>query len=214
MADSSTFEHPAETLLQLSALGIPVKTIEESLLDGHHGRASCSALHPQWFGGSHQYADIVQGLRLRLIPLGWTASEVRGFATIVSPDESFQVAVSSADAQVGREGSPRTKNPKGAATVYAIERNKEQRKLFGTLPIVLPPRNIIKPSGRTTWFLLYHQTNTEIWFELSLPKSMGLDGRPNDWAVRLKFAPIKLGATPTPTPDSTPTKHVVEVTRL
>jgi hypothetical protein len=114
---------------------------------------------------------------------------------------------------VGTDGSPKTKNPKGAATAFAIAINAAQGKLFGTLPVSLNPRKAKEPSGLTTWFLLYNQTETEIWFELSLPRSMGLDGRPNAWARRLKFAPIGLDAVVRGVPEPVPTEHVVEVSR-
>jgi hypothetical protein len=215
MADrpSSMMETPAESLGQLRVLGVPLEVLVDSLVDGHHGGASCSPLHPRWFEGSHQHADIVQGLRLRLIPLGWTVSEERGLATVVSPDRTFQVAVSSGDGQVGKEGSPRTKNPKGAATALAVAVNSKQGRLFGALPVMVNPRNSTPPSGLASWFLLYHQTESEIWFELSLPQSMGSDGRPNAWARRLTFAPINLGAVVRATPQSVPTEHVFDISR-
>jgi len=212
MADQLT-ENPAESLAQLRVLGIPLKVLEDSLMDGHHGRASCSPLHPRWFGGSHQHADTVQGLRLRLIQEKWAPSEKRGFATVVSPDGSFQLAVSSGDHNVGKDGSPRTKNRRGAATASAIEKNGEQRGLFAALLDVLPPRRRIKPTGMTTWFLLYRQTRKEIWFEVSLPMSVDGKGRPNAWERRLKFVPINLSAPPSSAPPSNPTKHEVEVSR-
>jgi hypothetical protein len=211
-------EHAPEMLLELQRMGIPLDALEGALLDGFRGRGACTGLHPKWFPGSRQHADTVQGIRARLIQEGWTPAEERGLATIVSPDGSFQIAVSSGDANVGTSEPPKTTNPKGSATVSAVETNEKQQNLFALpLPVVLPPGRALEPKGRKTWFLLYNSTPNKIAFELSLPRSVDTDGRPNDWSRRLVFAAIPVGDVleigERGDEDVNPTEYVVDVTK-
>jgi hypothetical protein len=68
-----------------------------------------------------------------------------------------------------------------------------------TLDLIFPPVELpqaARPTGqdqqRTTWILLVHRSQGEVRCELSLPTSMGPDGRVDGWQER-----IILGSIPT-----------------
>lgn len=211
-ASQSNPAHPTESLVALHRMGVPVEALHGALLDGVAGRNACSGLHPRWFPGARQHADIVQGLRLRLPK--WKASEENGLSTVVSPDGKFQIAVSSADSNVGTAEPPKTLNAKGGATAAAVDENEKQVKLFPGLPHQLPRGHALPPVGLQTWYLLYNHNKKRVAFEFSRPKSVDDDGRPNDWSTRYKFAPLQLeDIAVAPDVTTTPTEHVVDVTR-
>lgn len=176
----------------LQRFGFPSSTLVDAILDGHFARSVCTPLHPRGYRGISGWATTVAGLRARLIPLGWTSVDTgRNLSTVVSPDGSVAIAVSSGDENTGNpDASPRTLNEKGEASREAVEANERQQQLFGTLPIVLK-KSAVLPPGRTFW-LLTHQRGERIHFEVSLPMAMDEDGRLTGWHERFLFEPIEL----------------------
>lgn len=83
---------------------------------------------------------------------------------------------------------PTTKSAKGPNTVDAVLVNARQLHLPG---IIQPPR-VEASDGRVTWLLLFHCDERELRAELSLPASMGDDGRPDAWKERILFPTVPL----------------------
>lgn len=207
---------PRETEEFLVAQGIPPTLFQEAILDGYQARAACTSLHPPGYSGYVTWGEIVEGVRLRLVGLGWTPSN-DGLSTIVSPDRKLAIAVSSADAGAGTTGPVRTKNPKGTATEKAVDINEQGNLFKDPLPIVLRAPRPVPTNGMQTWFLLFHVGEAHIGYELSRPFSMGEDDRPNAFHPRMRFAPIPRADTGNAPSDDggtpPPTDHVVDVTR-
>jgi hypothetical protein len=73
-------------------------------------------------------------------------------------------------------------------TEQAIWANQKQFSLFDELP---DSSSLDGNENRMTWVLLYHVTNSEIRFELSLPSNI-VGGKICSWEERLVFPAITL----------------------
>ncbi|MEZ5636112.1 MAG: hypothetical protein R3E92_03155 [Burkholderiaceae bacterium] len=102
------------------------------------------------------------------------------------------IAVATGDAAADRaEEATATKSSKGPSTAEAVTSNQL------TLDLIFPPVELPQASRpwvrtNTAWILLVHRSQGEVRCELSLPTSMGPDGRVDGWQER-----IILGAIPT-----------------
>lgn len=204
-------EMPVESLSRLAKLGLPPDFMRDALLDGFATRRAISPLHPRGFRGMAGWAEVVAGLRRRLIPLGWIPEDTaEGLAVITSPDGQVSIAVSSGDENTGRaDMTPRSRYRKGWATFRAVAQN-EQMEMFGVLPMV--PRAGASQSGRRTYFLLFAEVAGEIRSELSLPQSIGSDDRLSGWSERVLLSPIAT-ADEASLESQAKEEFVVEVTR-
>jgi hypothetical protein len=116
---------------------------------------------------------------------GWEKSDAGNYSTIVSPDGSVAIVVSTGDDATGISGrTPRTNHPKGTATIAATAANREQLELFesGVTPLRAPSA----ANGPMTWvFLITHDRDHGARAELSLPLTIGIDGRIESWSERI-----------------------------
>ena len=109
-----------------------------------------------------------------------------------------------------QDATPTTKSSKGPSTVEAVTTNQLQLDL----PFVFPPvqaqdRPASSEKQRMTWIFLVHRAQGEVRCELSLPSSMGTDGRVDRWQER-----IILKAIPTDVEvvEITPPPHLPDIT--
>jgi len=172
----------------LSALGLTRPPLLDAIKAGYLARSSCTANDAPFYPALSQWNRTVRVLREKLLVEGWTKSDDGNYCVVVSPDGSIAIAAASGCENTGNPLlNPTTKSAKGPSTADAVLVNAMQLQLPG----ILPTATVESDNGRVTWLLLFHTDERELRAELSLPASMGDDGRPNAWRER-----IILPATP------------------
>lgn len=137
----------------------------------------------------------------------WTTERPGGLEVVRRRDNLVQITAGTGTPSTGlREGSPTSKNPRGASTVEAIDDN--QRSFEEEVPDFQPIR---------TWWLLVHvftkrddQDDAQRWWiraELSLPTTCA-DGAIGGWYTRLllgerPFGTVRPNILPDPAPEPT-----------
>jgi hypothetical protein len=193
-----TFEDPLDVGPRLAALGLTEAVLRDALFDGVQHASSCTRHDPPTMAGTLVWGKSIRFIRDALVIEGWRANNTRNYPTTVHPDGNWQIAVSSGDENTGLlrpVRPPRTKNPKGPATKEVAERNTQQLVMFPELDV---PENDqsegvqVETTPAQTWVLIYHLDRKKklLRSELSLPKSVGIDGRIDDWLDRLILGPI------------------------
>lgn len=198
-----------EVVDRLALMGLSVDALRDAVAMGEAARNACTANDPTIAPGFLAWARTTRGLRELLAPTGWRRSSEGGLETVVAPDDKLAVLVATGDEFTGRvAGSPKTKYPKGPATVAAIEQN--QLNLFPDLePVVPGPVRV----DRLTWLLLISRGVGEVRCELSLPAAIGDDGRVESWWERVILAPVALDAEPAVMSADQEPDIVVEISR-
>ncbi|MFT3778360.1 MAG: hypothetical protein QM772_08835 [Ottowia sp.] len=179
---------------RLGELGLKAERLGETVRRGYVAFISCTPNDPPLFPGFSAWAMMVRGLREYLLPEGWERSDENNYSLVINSAGTVAIAVATGDAATGRaEEQPTTKSSKGPSTAEAVTSNQL------TLDLIFPPVELpqaSRPLGqdqqRTTWILLVHRSQGEVRCELSLPTSMGPDGRVDGWQER-----IILGVIPT-----------------
>jgi len=186
------FQQEAATT-RLSELGLTEETLREAVLAGELARSSCSANDPSALPGLLAWGRTTRAMRERLIPFGWRRSEDGKLSTVIDPSGTIAIAVTTGDQGTGQVyATPRTKYPKGPATVAAVQQNRRQLDMFETRASSEDsPRPLL-----VTWLLLLARSGNQIHWELSLPGYIGEDERVETWAERIVFAPISTEPTP------------------
>ncbi|CAN7336205.1 hypothetical protein LJR029_005734 [Caballeronia sp. LjRoot29] len=198
---------------RLTQLGLNEVRLAEIVKRGYVAFASCTPNDPPLFPGFSAWATMVRGLREYLLP-EWQRSDENNYSLVVNSAGTVAIAVATGDDATGRaDAQPTTKSSKGPSTADAVNSNQLQ------LDLVFPPAQVppqARPGHldvqRITWILLVHRAHGEVRCELSLPTSMGLDGRVDGWQER-----IILGAIPTDpaileiTPPSPPHQPDIDV---
>lgn len=181
MTTTATQQSPVDRLAANRLLPLP--TLTEAMTAGQMALAACTVDRPPMARGVHVWGTIIEALRRLGRADGWTRSEGK-LSSVLSPDETVQITVATGDEATGVEGAtPRTKYPRGAASVEAIEDN--QIALF---PEARPARR--RTSGVLTWLLLHRRVRDCVRWELSLPKSVDEDGIIQTWVDRIILDPL------------------------
>lgn len=178
---------------RLAQLGLEEDRLTEVVRRGYVAFASCTPNDPPLFPGFSAWAAMVRGLREYLLP-EWDRSDENNYSLVINPSGTVAIAVATGDEGTGRPGAtPTTKSSKGPSTADAVTSNQAQLGLpyiFDAAPAPTQADDEAEP--RMTWILLVHRAPNEVRYELSLPTSMGLDGRVDGWRER-----IILNAIPT-----------------
>lgn len=205
--EASVRTSPIEITDALTGLGLSAEVLREATLVGESARDSCTANDPPNAAGFVAWARTVRALREILIPQGWTRNDDTNFSTIISPDSRTAIAVATGDEGTGNpKTTPKTKYPKGPATIAAIDSNRKQLQLFEINEIISEKA---AGDGVNTWMLVRRRAGDSILIELSLPADVGEDGRVGSWAIRLILEPITL--EPNPLADQTDEAERIEV---
>ena len=136
--------------------------------------------------GLKAYMQAVRTLREVLKPHGWQTYRDCQLELVLSPSQTFCIAVSSGDQFTGLKiGTPKTKYPKGPLT---------QKRVFSNKQIELFPHLVEKKeiSKIPTWFFLYFidLSSQEVRTELSYPLGTDEQGRISNWEVRIILPPV------------------------
>jgi hypothetical protein len=176
---------------KLSQFGLQSQYFENAIKAGYLAWASCTDNDTPMYPGITFWNHIHRTLRENLIPIGWKKSDEGGYSRIVSPDENFAIAVSSACAGVGNVNYVPSTNPKGNCTIEIVEHHAVQLQLSNTVLESKPRTPRI-----TTWFLLFYKDKDEIRMELSLPAVLSKDARIIGWYERVFLDSIPIDNIP------------------
>jgi hypothetical protein len=186
---------PLDVHNRLDEMGLEQEALVNVVRQGYYAFIACTENDAPLYPGLAAWNQMVRALREYLLPKGWIRSNDNSFPLVINPSGTMAIAVSSSDELTGRqEASPSTKSSKGPRTIEVVAANQEQLNLFGhrPSPIQAETTDANSSDNRMTWYLLFHRALDEMRCELSLPLSMGNDGRIVDWQER-----IILGAIPT-----------------
>lgn len=188
------FEEQQDVQARLAELGLEGGPLMEVVQRGYIAFSMCTENDPPLFPGFSAWAQTVRALREYLVPRGWRRCDENNYSLVVSPDDAHAIAVATGDDGTGRSGfHPSTKSSKGPSTADAIITNQMQLSLPLDLDVPHPFAGDAESNAeRLTWILLVYRGAGEVRSELSLPSSMGTDGRIESWQER-----IILGAMPT-----------------
>jgi hypothetical protein len=199
---------------RLRELQLVRSDLTDPLLAGASAMAlSYNTNHPPMFGGLNFWAEAVRVIRDRKMAEGWTKSDAKNYATVISPTRSMQIAIARGDEYTGVEqvpdGKPSTQYRKGTATQQAVILNG-QLSLFDELPAY----NADMPEGAiVTWVLLHFRRNNVIHCELSHPTVINKSGFVEGWAERIIIGTIDLNPKGIALPDEPPIAPDVFVRR-
>lgn len=186
---------PLDVSIRLDEMGLEQEALANVVRQGFYAFISCTENDAPLYPGLAAWNQMVRALREYLLPKGWIRSNENSFPLVINPSGTMAIAVSSSDEQTGRiEASPATKSSKGPRTIEVVAANQEQLHLFcpEPSPVHAETPDANSDNNRMTWYLLFHRAANEVRCELSLPLSMGTDGRIVDWQER-----IILGTIPT-----------------
>ena len=181
-----------EVRSRLAELGLEETSIAEVVRRGYGVFISCTANDPPLFPGFAAWAQMVRGLREYLRPQQWERSDDNNYSLVINAAGTMAIAVATGDDATGNpEATPTTKSSKGPSTVEAVTSNQFQLRLdFPPVPVPAPARPLDADDKRMTWILLVHRGMNEVRCELSLPRSMGADGRIDSWQERIILGSI------------------------
>src|SRR3954468_7074549 len=94
-------EDPALVHGRLYELGLSEAVLSNAIRAGLAAGAACTENHPPIFPGFVLWAESVRFLRDALSPEGWTRSDSKGFATVISADRRLAIAVARGDEATG-----------------------------------------------------------------------------------------------------------------
>lgn len=201
---------------RLAELGLEEPRIAEVVRRGYVAFASCTPNDPPLFPGFSAWASMVRGLREYLLP-EWDRSDENNYSLVINQAGTIAIAVATGDEGTGRsEATPTTKSSKGPSTVEAVTTNQLQLDLpFVFPPVEAPTRPAAAGKQRMTWILLVHRAQGEVRCELSLPSSMGIDGRVDGWQERiiLKAVPTDTDVMEITPPQPVPPDITIDVKR-
>lgn len=183
-----------EVQTRLAELGLDPEALAQVIKRGYVAFTLCTVNDPPLFPGFAAWAQTVRALREYLVPQGWRRCDENNYSLVINPTEDMAIAVATGDDGTGRvDAVPTTKSSKGPSTVEAVVANQAQLTFaFEELPSVATDEGDETIEERMTWLLLVHRGEGEVRSELSLPLSMGTDGRIESWQER-----IILGSMPT-----------------
>lgn len=179
---------------RLAELGLDADYLAQVIKRGYVAFTLCTPNDPPLFPGFAAWAQMVRALREYLLPEGWSRCDENNYSLVIDPTGTLAIAVATGDEGTGRiEAMPTTKSSKGPSTVEAVIANQAQLTFDFYVPETAAASVGDESRGdRITWMLLVHRGVGEVRSELSLPLSMGADGRIEAWQER-----IILGSMPT-----------------
>jgi len=178
----------------LKNLDLEPETLREIVSKGQMARNSVTPNHPLTAAGTFVYHETVRAKRDTLLQREWTKQSVSNCELTAHPHKNMTISVSVGDNETGNKlGNPKTKNQKGSQVELLINGNGIQEDMF------TPSKNQATPDIKDiecqNWILLYHhdRQKDEVRLELSLPMSIGLNNKIDDWHYRIILDPIPLG---------------------
>lgn len=181
---ASIYAEPEAVFSRLVQLGLSSQILRDAVAMGEAAYNSCTSNDPLTSPGYLAWARTIRGLRELLVVQGWVKEHDKGLETVVSPDGGMAIAVAQGDENTGKRGfSPKTKRSRGPISHDVVSLNQLSFAF-------IEQRDRQNPFPRVTWVLLMSRDEQEIRCELSLPESIGHDGRFDRWSERIILAPV------------------------
>lgn len=184
----------------LENLGLKAEPLREVVRRSFHAFISCSPNHPPLARGIWAWAEAVRALREYTLPNGLRRSDQNNYSVVIDDDRRIVFAVATGDEATGIAGlTPTTRAVKGISVLLAVVANQAQLSLFSTEELPTLPQSSDDDDVRAdmvTWMLLIHRAKNEVRCELSLPSSMGPDGRINAWHQRIILEAVPVDGEP------------------
>jgi hypothetical protein len=182
---------------ELAMLGLTPEILYESIEFGENYRALCTPNDPPSFHGVTAWARSLRALREILASEGWTKDDAGNYSTVVNPDRSLAIAVSTGDKETGVYdparpfASPKLKHPKGNMTKEAVNRNVVALFLFADMAADVKAKadELEAAENRTTWMLLKRREKDTVFAELSLANDFD-GGQVSGWEHRIILEPF------------------------
>ena len=115
----------ADAITRLAQLGLKVEYLTKAVSAGLTQAFQCTELAPSNFKGLVAWGYTAEALALETVKHGWKPNNKRNYTTVVHPDGTYAVAVSSGDSNTGiLESTSATRTEKGPATEAAIANNQ------------------------------------------------------------------------------------------
>jgi hypothetical protein len=183
---------------RLANLGLEAEPLREVVRRSFHAYISCSPNHPPLVRGIWAWGEAVRALREYTLPKGLRRSDENNYSVVIDDERSIAIAVATGDVATGiPELSPTTRAVKGILTLLAVVANRAQLSLFSEadLPPVTQDTGKEQRENVVTWLLLIYRAGNEVRCELSLPSSMGTDGRIDAWHERIILDAVPVDGT-------------------
>lgn len=185
---------------QLTDLGLESEPLREVVRRSFHAYISCSPNHPPLVRGIWAWGEAVRALREYTLPKGLRRSDTNNYSVVIDDKRRIAIAVATGDEATGiAELSPTTRAVKGISTMLAVVANQFQLSLFSDADLPAVRQASGEEDDRedlVTWILLIRRAKDEVRCELSLPSSMGADGRINAWHKRLILDAVPVDGDP------------------
>jgi hypothetical protein len=173
----------------LADLGLEAEPLCDVVRRSFHAFISCSPNHPPLVRGIWAWGEAVRALREYTLPNGLRRSDQNNYSVVIDDDRAIAIAVATGDDATGiAQLSPTTRAVKGISTLLSVVANQAQLSPFSDTDMPAVPPEATEDAARedvVTWILLIHRAKGEVRCELSLPSSMGTDGRINAWHKRI-----------------------------
>ncbi len=182
---------------ELAALGLTPEILYEAMEIGESYRALCTPNDPPSFHGVTAWARSLRALREILTNKEWTKDDAGNYSTVVNPDKSLAIAVSTGDKETGIYdptrplASPKLKHPKGNMTRAAVNQNAVALYLFEDMAADAKAKADEQEAAekRITWMLLKRREKDTIFAELSLASKFD-GGQVSGWEHRIILEPF------------------------
>lgn len=180
----------------LALLGLTPEILNDAILFGEKYRALCTPNDPRIFQGTTAWARTHRGLREILIPLNWEKDDTGGFDTVVNPEGSLAISVTTGGKGTGRYipgVQPKLKHSHGVLYKEAVDQNRSARFLFPDMAADAKAKadKIVAAAKRSTWILLIRREGDVVFSELSLPLQFSGGGQVEDWKYRIVLEPLE-----------------------
>lgn len=178
---------------RLADFGLDEERLRDVVRRGHLAFVTCTNNHPRFIPGIWAWGETVRALREYVLPLGWRRSDENNYSVVIDPSDQMAIAVATGDEGTGQAGLlPTTKTPKGPTTVDAVTNNQFAFSFLADASDPVPVVAADADEERITWMLLFQRANNEVRCELSLPYSIGSDGKIDRWAERILLRSVPL----------------------
>lgn len=189
-----------DAVRRLAQMGLRVAYLEAAVRRGHDVASRCLPVHPKTYRGQVMWAETVGELRTQVFDLNdrWDQGQTDNYETAYHSERSIAIAVVGGDANTGVRAfnPPRAARKRGPITAKRLVRNAMGQQPFDLPEFKVPPQD---DELCVTWFYLLRARKEEMYSELSLPLSLGEDGRIGLWAERIILPKVSFaGAAITP----------------
>ncbi len=173
---------------RLASLGLRLDILIEAVRVGEMERRSAHRYEPSGSPGFKDWVGKIRQLSIDLVPLGWVPNETYGLPRLENLERGIALTVGRGDDGTGRPWrTPRSKNPRGAASALCVRTNGEQLHLFDTAAA--------QSASLVTYWLLTYSDESVLRSELSIPIDFA-DGQFVAWDDRIFLPEISLAPAP------------------